>query len=1216
MRLPVRALPHLLFCLSFFCVNVGSGFSQAVQPAQPNGASPSLLQDFFSRFDLQAAADEAELRLHKTPNDVPALFIRMETAELQERQAMVLDSALRLCRLSAAPELHELASNRILQHAGNTWEFNSVLRRIKLAAALSNGCTFNLRLALVAAAADGANVDLDQAAHSSGLITHWRIVGPFGHYNNVDFERRWQPEADIFFRPQYANEQNRDALKTDQKTNTTARTDLSHAIAPERFWFRDGMITLPEYFSSSGILYAAGDVETTAGTHSQIDVLSPGTYEVFVDGKSVLLHDSRYAAGGSRDSSTQQLRAGHHRVLVKFSADAAPLSLSLHPQFQLQSRRESSLPEPVLEYARQMSAYFRGDFVGMEHLLGAEKIHDAGYTQYLRALLYSAAEDHSPRADAAWKALATAQPAALLARLRSAESAIERGQTDTVRSEIMSTLAERPQSETALQLAFSISRRNQADAPALLGRLLELHSSCTRLAEAVKFHNSTAEQDKASRIEQQLASCAPESLHYARVLAESGRHSAAAAYLQQLIARNPLHRAARRFLIEQLALDNQFSAARLQATQLNAIAVNTKDYSRLAEDPGTAQDSKSQRADGFTRGAEFYVPFRRDGVDLVRKAAQRSFSGGAAVILLSDKAILVGPVGAVSVYVHRITRPLNKEGISRYGEITLPHGADLLELRTIKSSGEIIEPELAQQKPTVSMPALEPGDTIEEEYVTHYPELGQTAESAATHTFGSFAAPILYSRLVLLSPPDAKLNVREQAGPPQALVGANNGLVIRIWERDNIPQTIAEQFLPAINLLPTVTVAAADKTLERLRDELMEATRAGLRTDEAAMELHLAHPPLSQDPGEVAQAMRLYRFVTGKLDSTGPDWAASPAEETLANGQGSRTMALLALARSAGLRAGLLLARRVDQSCGKNKDKDHDLSCYSEPLVRFWPLNSEPVDVDAESDDLPFGVIPPSLDARDALFVPLLAEEEMKPEITPLLVKPAVERGTAEGNLYFQKSDLVADIQVQLGPVRAQEIRSMLRNAGERERQAFFEQLAMRIFPGATAVTGSAMHETDLEQPLKLSLHCVTPQFISPQSGALEIDQLAPALGLAGLYARTPTRRFPLYIEAMFFESTVFHLHLPAGMDVGALPADFAEKSEFGEYTVRFVRSSRQLDIHRGFHIPVQVIAPEKYPAFVRFALQIDETERQRILLEVAKDAVNGQAKSSLQPLR
>ena len=343
------------------------------------------------------------------------------------------------------------------------------------------------------------------------------------------------------------------------------------------------------------------------------------------------------------------------------------------------------------------------------------------------------------------------------------------------------------------------------------------------------------------------------------------------------------------------------------------------------------------------------------------------------MILLSDKVVRIRRDGPVSVYLHRIARPLNKEGISRYGEVTLPHGADLLELRTIKASGEIIEPELAQQKPTISMPALEPGDAIEEEYVLHYAELEQMPESAGTHTFGSFAAPILHSRLVLLSPADATVSLREQAGPPLPLVGENNGMVIRIWERDNIAQTIAESFLPAVNLLPTVTIASAEKTSARLRDQLIDASRAGLHVNEAAAELHL-----SQAGGDAEKAKRLYRFVTSKIDSTGPDWAANPAEDTLANGQGSRTMALLALARAVGLRAELLLARKIEQSCGK------ELSCYTEPLVRFWLPNGESVDVDAESDDLPFGAIPPSLDTREAHLVPLLPEEEKKPEIVAL----------------------------------------------------------------------------------------------------------------------------------------------------------------------------------------------------------------------------------------
>jgi hypothetical protein len=1197
MRSMFRILPVVLFCLSG-----GAGFSQQTRPAQPDKAGNSLLKKFFSDFNLPAAAEDADLRLRQTPRDAVALFVRMETAELQERPEVVLDSALRLCALRTSPELQDVASNRVLQHAGNTLAFNTVLRRVRSASAIQNRCTFNLRLALVAAASDGASVDLDQATHSAGLLTRWQIVGPFGKYNNVDFERRWPPETDRSFRPRYYSDQDSGA-QHDRKAHAAVPDDLSAAIAPERFWFRDCMIAMPEYFSSSGVFYATGDVELAAATHSRIDVLSSGFYEVFVDGRPALLHDARYTPGASRDSGSLPLAAGHHRILVKFTPDAAPMSVAVHPEFALPARNSSSLPQPVNEYADALISYFRGDLTRMETALLNDQLPNVGLAQYLRALLYSAAEEHSPRADAAWKAMATTQPSALLARLKLAESAIERGQQESARPDVMVLLAERPQSETALQLAFNLSRRNQVEAPALLGRLLELHPSCARLAEGVKFFSAAAEQDKARQLEQQLTSCAPESMQYARLVSEAGRHSAAAAYLQQMVIRNPLHRAARLFLIEQLLFDNQLSAARLQAKQLKEIALNARNYAHLADDPEVAQDSLSQRADGFASGREFYVPYRRDGMELVRRSAQRSFSGGAAVILLSDKVILLRHEGPVSVYVHRITRPINKEGISRYGEVTLPRGADLLELRTIKADGEIIEPELAQQKPTISMPALETGDAIEEEYVMHYPELDQTPGNAVVHTFGSFAAPVLHSRLVVLSPSDANIRLREQAGPPPALVGENNRLVVRIWERDNIAQTIAESFLPAVELLPTVTVGPAEKTSDRLRDQLIDASRTGLHAMEAAAEVRL------QNASEADKAKLLYRFVTSKIDSTGPDWAGSPAEDTLANGQGSRTMALLALARTSGIRAGLLLARKIDQSCGKARD----FSCYTEPLVRFWLPGGETVDVDAEPDDLPFGEIPPSLDTRDARFIRLLPQDEKKPEMVALSSRPATERSIAEADLTFQDTDLLADIEIQLGSARAQEVRSMLRNSGERERQAFFEQLAMRIFPGAAGVTGTVAHENDPEQPLKLSVHCTAPQFINRQSGTAELNQLAPALGLATLYARTQARKFPLYVDSLLFESTVFHLHLPDGMDVRALPADFTDRTEFGEYALRFVRWPHRLDIHRDFRIPVQVVAPEKYPAFLNFTLRIDEAERQRISLETVKGTAAADPTADLQ---
>jgi hypothetical protein len=310
-------------------------------------------------------------------------------------------------------------------------------------------------------------------------------------------------------------------------------------------------------------------------------------------------------------------------------------------------------------------------------------------------------------------------------------------------------------------------------------------------------------------------------------------------------------------------------------------------------------------------------------------------------------------------------------------------------------------------------------------------------------------------------------------------------------------------------------------------------------------------------------------------------------------------MALLALARAVGLRAELLLARKVDQNCGE------ELSCFTEPLVRFWLPNGESTDVDAESDDLPFGVIPPSLDAREAHLIPLLTEEEKKPEIVTLNPRLAGEKSVAEAEVSFPNGNLVANLLVQLGSMRAQEIRNTLRNASEREHDLFFEQLAMRIFPDAATVTGTAAHENDTEQPLKLSVRCTVPQFINPQSGLTEIDQLAPALGLAGLYGKTATRKFPLLIESLLFESTVFHLHLPEGIEVHSLPTDFTDKTEFGEYSLRFVRMPHQIDIHRDFRIPVQMISPDRYGAFVNFALRIDEAERQRISLETRKDAAS-----------
>src|ERR1051325_8470863 len=335
-RLPLLLLAVCCTIVCFVTLGVPSVAAQIVshtgesQTSAKGGQSP--LEKFLTDFDLPTAVRDADGRLRHNPHDTAALFVRMETAELEERPDLVLDSALRLCSLPADAALQELASNRILQHAGNIRVFNSITRRLKAAAALNNSCTFNLRLALVAAAMEGQPLtDLDQAVRSAGLLTRWRIVGPFGSYNNVDFERRWPAEMDLLSRQQYG-------ASDEAKTKKKASADSS-LITVESFWFHDGMLSLPEYFPSRGIFYAAGEFELTNAQPPQLGFLTPGIYALFMDGKQVLLHDSRYAPGPSRNSALLRLRPGHHRILVKFTADAAPLSVALHPQFASGNRK-------------------------------------------------------------------------------------------------------------------------------------------------------------------------------------------------------------------------------------------------------------------------------------------------------------------------------------------------------------------------------------------------------------------------------------------------------------------------------------------------------------------------------------------------------------------------------------------------------------------------------------------------------------------------------------------------------------------------------------------------------------------------------------------------------------------------------------------------------------------------------------------------------------
>jgi tetratricopeptide (TPR) repeat protein len=1112
----------------------------------------------FAGLDLKGAKQQADIILEQNPNDSLALFVRMEVAELKVQPDVVLDSALRLCHAALPEDVLRIASGRILKYAANSRSFNTLLERIEAAARQQNTCASNLRLALVSAAADGDSaLDLAQAADSAGVLTRWRIAGPFGHYSNTDFDHHWPPENDGFARTSYG------------------------ALQSEEFWFRDGIVALPDYFSSSGIYYATSEIETSGPQDSVLEVFSSGPYALFVDGKPLLTHDSRYAISSSSNSAHLELNAGKHRVTVKFNTDAAPFRIVIHAEARTTPVRTTFNAGPLESYIAGMAAYLGDDLPSLERISSSDASRAAAY---LRALLSSAIDEHSAEARSAWETLLPAP----LARVKMTETTADSSE-DHAYQEIGKEL---PQSEAAQEAALELSRQEDA-----LLRVIELHPSCSHLSHALRFF--AEEPEKRQKMTRQLLNCAPESLAYAKTLSAEGRHKDAATQLIKVLAVNPLNRKARRLLIEELLLDGRAEEAAEQAGRLHEIAPNSVDYARIAASPYTALDSTSGRAEKFVESRQFYMPYRRSGLEIIRSSANRHFSGGPSVILLSDKVVEIRNDGSLSVYTHRVMRLLNKDGIAALGEVLIPRGANLLELRTIQANPTagaptIIEPELAQQKSTVSMPALEPGDSIEEEFVQHYGDWNDVPREAIEFTFGSFAAPILESRFVVIAPEGLAVEIARKNGVADPQVEHSADGMILIWEKKNIAQTTQESALPLENQLPYVAVRPVTDESAQLRDELISATRIGPEVIRASRALQQATPG-----NDAEKARQLFRFVAQRIQPANADWSANSAEDSLLNFEGSRTATLLALAHAVGLDADLILARNIGEACGEN-----DLHCYSVPLVRFTLASGSTLDIDAESGGA-FGAIPSGLAVDWALRVPLQAGNR-KQEYVALKPQAEDEKSAAEAELFLDESgNLAVDLHIILGTTRGQQVRGVLQTANQRDRQMFFDQLAVRIFPGATQITGSSLHLDDREQSLELALHFQVPQFVH-SSSPWEVDEMVPSLGLTDLYARTATRKLPLYLDAVLFESAIFHLHLSPGLQLRSLPANFKTQNQFGKYSVEFTGGGQEVTVHREFQIPVQIISPQRYPQFVQFAREIDDAERGRIGLSGSSGVAGG----------
>jgi len=1125
--------------------------------AQTSPRAPNSAEILFLRSSSAEAFRQSGEELRRSPNDPDALLVHMESARLQLRTSDELHSAIRLLEtIGDGDPRARIAAERLRELAANTPEFRSMIPNLSNLLRENIRCSREITEALLAASADG--VTIPRGTHLTRRLSHWQVVGPFGEFANVDFDRSWPPEQD--------------QLRSDGYGGRVRESVVADA----------GELELPKYFSKSGVYYAASTLTTSTSRKYRFTIEGEGTFALWLDGNRLLLHDARFQTQKRLSVIDTPLGTGEHRLVLKLQGAALPIRIWLEP-VRNPSLPTAKVPEMEATYLGAANVMLDDDPVAALSLI----VDPGSMGQMLRAEIFSQLDEGQKQRETLLAAI-KADPSNVLAAFRLAQLAFAEERFE----EATTYLAKAGQPATAYwpaqELKYRLAARfgwKKERAEALTQRL-RLHPNCAAYLDAARLHQGD------SRIyELKLSTCSLRPYQYWDRLSEQGDHKRAFAAASNYLHWHPADRRALETAIREAVLANKKAAAAKYAESLSHVSPNWERAGALATHPESILDSPS----AYPPADDFYQPYRRDAIPMM---AGRSDASIDSRILIHDRVVKLEPGGSAWLYQHTVTQVFTKNGIDRVGEVELPRSADLLELRTVKADGSLVEPELSNGRSTISMRSLAAGDAVEVAYLQHFrSDRLRSNPQLLDFLMGSSDSPTVSSRLVI---------IRDGAPAPQLWASSQvqhvssetrGATETTVWEAANMPALLQEPASPhyerrARVLCLGIDAARSAETLNQYRDELIEATKVTPNLEQVKTGIQGF-----SDRERIAAA---YQYVISSIEDANQTWQdgnITSATDAFEAGEGNRAAALIALLSAMGLDADLALAAEADSYDAQEGCKA--LRCYTHELVRVTlPKSKEIMLLDPEINGIAAGALSPEVEGQPAVLISRLGDRNGDIAEVPRVTD---EHSLATASLQLDENGSIGGtIRIRFGSLRGAQMRENLRQLSAKDRQPYFEQIAGRILSRAGAVSASLFHENDPESPLELELKTGKSSAPRWNGSNLEIGQLIPALGLSRLYATLPERQEGLLLETPLIEDSEFIVHLPRGVEPSRLPETANLKSHFGSYHTEFKFEDGALRIVRSFSIPVQQIAPAEYPEFCRFALQIDTAERELIELRRA----------------
>jgi len=700
-----------------------------------------------------------------------------------------------------------------------------------------------------------------------------------------------------------------------------------------------------------------------------------------------------------------------------------------------------------------------------------------------------------------------------------------------------------------------------------------------------------------------------------RLVAQQELHEAAREY-DRLIALNPREPVYRSSLADLYRRMGQFKKARAELGQLLKFSPHPGQVSRslasvLFEEGDTEggieelrkayrespTDLSLRRALVVLGEKDELEPFRISSETVLRERdPKRKYDGVSRAYLLDQYVSRVFPDGSSLDLTHIIAKVLDKGGVQQMGEIRVPRGAHIYNLRVIKPSGNSLEPEISAKKDSYTMSGLAPGDIVQYEYLTPTRKLSiPKAYRGANFTFNSIATPTERAQLVVLTPPKFPLLYRFRNAKVEPTVERRADVSVYRWDMKN-PKAVHREprAVPYQEYIPHVQFSGGltwDNVRLEYANRLIPRLTVSPEMEAAAAEALQGAVTPDQ------RAERVFRMVEDRIKRpTSSTYLGRAAHTIFSERSGNMLIVLKALYDHFGIPADVFFAYSQTQALPVLDVPS--LGVFRYGLIRLTLPERGVVWIEPAQRRLPFGYFSPAFGGTKALLV--LGDGETITSVP----QPASEQDQVSMRWQGRVSrdgDIEVDAEESFTGVLAGAMRRLAESYTDQQWTQFLERNLSHSVRGATVTNVRLAGLEDYERPVTLKFQFRAPGYARVQEGTLRIEQVFGKHNMARRYAPLPGRRIPLLLQSPVSDTIETVLVFPEGSKPTQTPRALKLRTPFGQYQATVDVKNHVLRITRSLQQPIQRVSSKSYHSYARFCQSIDQNEVYEIAVQLPK---------------